>query len=200
MFEAGLERISERSETQSIGPPGCSRYPEALVVAQVALSLVLLISAGLMIRNVWRILHADVGFNTKNLTQMYIQLSKSYIEALKGTPFRRMKPKATLTIQGIEERLKAIPGVSAVSISGAGVLYGCWERPVSTEGPPGQDYETGKGVCYEPVSPGYFQMLGIPVLRGRVFTNGDSRNSRLSPSSVRDLRSIISGDGTLSER
>jgi predicted permease len=166
--EGGRTRADNRDARRTQG---------ALVVAQIAFSLVLLIGAGLMIHNVWRILHASVGFNTDHLTQMYIILSQSdYMEQLgEGSPFSRMKPKTALTIQGIAERLKALPGVSAVNITGSGVLWGCNERPVSAEGPPRRDYEPR--ICFEPVSPGYFQMLEIPVLKGRVFTEGDSRNS-----------------------
>jgi predicted permease len=153
---------------------GARRIQGVLVVAQIAFSLVLLIGAGLMIHNLWRILHASVGFNTDHLAQMYIQLTRfNYMEHLhEGSPLARMKPKAALTIQGIKERLAALPGVSAVSVTRYGVLGGCLGRPVSAEGPPRRGY-----VCYEPVSPGYFRMLQIPVFRGRVFTDGDTKNS-----------------------
>jgi putative ABC transport system permease protein len=156
---------------------GARRIQGGLVVAQIAFSLVLLMGAGLMIHDLWRILHAKVGFNTDNLTQMYVQLARyEYMEHLReGSPLLRMKPKRALTIQGIAERLKALPGVSAVSVTGSGVLWGCNTRPVSTEGPPRRDYE--QGVCYEPVSPGYFRMLEIPVFKGRDFTEGDSASS-----------------------
>jgi predicted permease len=164
--EAG-HKVSDRRGTRGMR--------EALVVIQIAFSLVLLIGAGLMTVNVWRILHASVGYNTKNLTQMAVQLSRSYFEAIEGSPFARMKPKTALTIQGIEERLRALPGVSGVSISGSGILWNCWRQPVSAEGPPRRDQESM--ACYEPVSPGYFQMLEIPVLKGRVFADSDSRNA-----------------------
>jgi predicted permease len=156
---------------------GARRLQSVLVVAQVAFSLVLLVGAGLMIHNVWRILHASVGFNTDHLTQMYIQLTRfDYMEHLsKGSPIARMKPKAAVTIQGIRERLKALPGVSAVNVTGSGVLGGCSRRPVSAEGPPRREAE--QAVCYEPVSRGYFRMLQIPVREGRVFTKGDTKNS-----------------------
>ena len=87
-----------------------------------------------------------------------------------------MKPKAALTIQGIEERLRALLGVRAVSVTGSGVFFGCNGRPMSAEGPrPRQD--SGQWTCYEPVSPGYFETLEIPVLRGRPFTDQDSGSS-----------------------
>lgn len=156
---------------------GARRIQGALVVVQIAFSLVLLVVAGLMIHNVWRMLHVNVGFNTDNLTQMDIQLTRyEYMEHLsEGSPFARMKPKAALTVQGIAGRLQGLPGVSAVSVAGSGVLWGCNTRPVSPGGPPRRDYE--QGVCYEPVSPGYFRMLEVPVFKGRVFTDGDSRSS-----------------------
>ena len=129
-----------------------------------------------MIHNIWRVLHVSVGFNTDHLTQMYIQLTRSeYMEHLSDRAFARMKPKTALTILGIADRLKALPGVSAVNVTGSGVLWGCNGRPVSASGPPRRDYE--QMVCYEPVSPGHFRMLEILVFKGRDFTEADSRNS-----------------------
>jgi predicted permease len=156
---------------------GGRRAQSMLVIGQIALSLLLLVGAGLMIHNVWRVLHVSVGFNTDHLAQMWIQLSRfEYMTHIVDGTFARMKPKTALTIKGIGERLRALPGVSAVSATGSGVLGGCNGRPMSAEGPPPRrDY--GEMGCYEPVSPGYFGMLEIPVLKGRVFTEGDSSGS-----------------------
>jgi predicted permease len=156
---------------------GGPRTQSVLVIGQIALSLLLLIGAGLMIHNVWRVLHASVGFNTDHLAQISIQLSQfDYMEHIGDAALSRMKPKTDLTIKGIEERLKALPGVSAVSVTGSGVLGGCYMRPMSAKGsPPLQD--SGQRACYEPVSPSYFGMLEIPVLKGRVFTDRDSGSS-----------------------
>jgi predicted permease len=150
------------------------RLQGVLVVGQTALSLLLLVGAGLMIHNVWRVLHTSFGFNTDHLAQMTIQLTRfEYMEHIGDGSFARMKPKTALTIQGIEERLEALPGARAVSVTGSGVFFGCNGRPMSTEGPPPRQ-DSGQAPCYEPVSPGYFGMLEIPVLKGRDFSDRDS--------------------------
>jgi predicted permease len=124
------------------------------------------------------VLHASVDFNTDHLAQMTIQLSRSdYMERIGDGSFARMRPKTVLTIKGIKERLRVLPGVNAVSVTGSGVFYGCNWRPMSAEGPPTRRRDYGQVACYEAVSPGYFGMLEIPVLKGRVFTEGDSSGS-----------------------
>jgi putative ABC transport system permease protein len=65
--------------------------------------------------------------------------------------------------------------VQAVNVTGSRVFFGCNGHPISAEGPPRQDSKLG--VCYEPVSPGYFKMLEIPVFKGRDFTDQDSGSS-----------------------
>jgi putative ABC transport system permease protein len=148
-----------------------------LVIVQIAFSAVLLMGAGLMIHNVWRILHESVGFNTEHLTQMYIQFPRAaYTEHPRqaGT-LTRLNPKTAMVIDATRERLKALPGVAAVSVGGSGVLWPCAKLPIGREGPPRRDDD--EGACYEPVGAGYFRTLEIPLFRGRVFNDGDSRSS-----------------------
>jgi predicted permease len=163
---------------RSVAHFGGRRFQNVLVIGQIALSLVLLVGAGLMIHGVWRQLRASPGFNTDHLAQISIHLrGDDYTESLgNGSVFMRLKPKAALTIEQVTARLRALPGVQAVNVTGSGVFSSCNPRPMSAEGPPPrQDY--GPATCCEPVSPGYFGMLGIPVLKGRVFTERDSGSS-----------------------
>jgi putative ABC transport system permease protein len=165
--------------------PGGQRIQTELVVAQVALSLVLLIGAGLMVHSVWRVLHTNVGFKTDNVVQMSVQLPRfGYFGFASGQDVRgrkrRMKPEGALAIEGIRERLKALPGVTAIGVTNWGVLQGCASRLVSAGSEPLPRVRSGEKVpwaCYQPVSPGYFRMLEIPLLKGRVFSEWDSKNS-----------------------
>ncbi len=150
---------------------GGPRAQSLLVSAQFALSLVLLIGAGLMIHNVWRLLHVGVGFNTEGLVQMSIGFVRA--DYLENTPgYRRMKPRTARTVAGIKEHLRALPGVKAVSVSTFGVLQGCASRPVNAGTNP--VLQNGEPTCYEPVSSDFFRTLEIPVLKGRAFTDWDS--------------------------
>jgi len=157
---------------------GRRRIQSVLVIGQIALSLLLLVGAGLMIHNVWRILHANPGVSTDHLAQLTITLypSEEYVEGIGDGRLSKMKPKAALTIRQIEERLRTLPGVGTVNVTGMGVLSGCNRRPMSTEGPP--KYEDVEHlICYEPVNQGYFRMLEIPVLKGRDFSDVESSSS-----------------------
>jgi putative ABC transport system permease protein len=156
---------------------GGRRVQSVLVIGQIALSLLLLVGAGLAIQNTWHVLHASFGFDTDHVAQMTILLPRfEYMELIGDGSFARMKPKTALTIKSIEERLRAIPGVRAVSVTSSGVFSGCNGRPISAQGPPPRQ-DSGPVTCYEPVGPGYFGILEIPVLKGRVFTDWDSSNS-----------------------
>jgi putative ABC transport system permease protein len=155
---------------------GGSRIQNVLVIGQIALSLLLLVGAGMLIHNVWCALYANYGFKADHLAQLSIQLIPSeYMESIGDGSVARMKPKTALTIQSIKDRLRVLPGVSSVSVSSIGVFSGCNDRPMSSAGPPRRD--SVQSACYEPVSLGYFGMLEIPVLKGRVFTEGDSSGS-----------------------
>jgi predicted permease len=155
------------------------RIQNVLVIGQIALSLLLLVGAGLLIHNVWRALHISYGFKTDHLAQMSIRLARFECLESINPGSARLKPKAAMIIKRIEERLKALPGVRSVSVTRSGVFSKCSEHSLSTEGPPPQQYYGSyeQNACYEPVGPGYFGMLEIPLLMGRGFNNQDSNGS-----------------------
>ncbi len=157
---------------------GRRRIQSVLVIGQVALSLLLLVGAGLMIRNAWRVLRGNPGVTTDHLAQLSITLypPEEYVGPTADGRLSKMKPKAALAVRQIEERLRALPGVGTVSVTGMGVLAGCNSRPMSAEGAP-KYQDAPHLICYEPVNQGYFRMLEIPVLKGRDFTDVDSISS-----------------------
>jgi putative ABC transport system permease protein len=173
------EALKETGRTPTTRP-GRRRMQTALVVAQVALSLVLLIGVGLMIHSVWRLLHTNVGFQTDHIVQMSVQLPRFAYTVISVGKKPMIKPEAAVAIKGIQQRLKALPGVTAVSATNWGILQGCASRLVSAGGDPLPHLRSGENVpwaCRQPVSPGYFRMLEIPLLKGRVFSEVDSKNS-----------------------
>ncbi|MBO0801290.1 MAG: FtsX-like permease family protein, partial [Blastocatellia bacterium] len=139
-----------------------------LVVGQVALSLVALISAGLFLRslsNAWRI---NPGFETEKLLMIGFGdiEEKGYDKARGMEYYRRMV-----------ERVEAIPGVISASIASRRPFAWGFVRTASVEGqePPdgGRDIPTIHGI----VDPKYFNTLGIPLVRGRNFTEADHENT-----------------------
>jgi putative ABC transport system permease protein len=142
---------------------------KALVISEVALSLVLLIGAGLMIRSFWKLQNVNPGFDTSNALTMSVAL----------TPIRYSEPHQQLAfIDRTIEQIRTVPGVVSVGATSTVPLAGRGStQPFSVEGRP-----TG-AVAEQPmaqtryISPDYFQAIGIPLRQGRFFSDHDRDNS-----------------------
>jgi putative ABC transport system permease protein len=145
-----------------------NRLRGGLVVAEVALSLPLLIGAGLMLNSLARLMRVDRGFRPDHLLVAKLDFSVSgYTTWVRPTTTR---PQVTLL--ELIERLQRQPGVQSVAAVSA--LSRGAEPPrqgiVLEQGQPG---ETPRADCLG-VTPDYFRAMGIPLLRGRAFTERDS--------------------------
>jgi predicted permease len=143
-----------------------SRTPlaKALIVSQVALSLVLLIGAGLFLRTLVNLSHVDTGFNKENVLMFGIDPpSVGYKE----------DQRVVSLYQQIEQRVSALPGVRAASISFFTFNQGEWTDPVSVIGrtPTPED---DMAATHNVVGSGYFATMGIPLLLGRAFGPQDT--------------------------
>jgi len=151
------------------GPAGAAaRSPlaRALVVSQVAFSLVLLVGAGLFLRSLVNLTHVDTGFNQENVLRLQIDAS--------SVGYKEDARLAAL-YQQIEQHVAALPGVRAASISFFTFRDGEWTNDVSVQGyaPPGNKREVSHNI----VGSGYFATMGIPVLVGRTFGPQDTASS-----------------------
>jgi macrolide transport system ATP-binding/permease protein len=140
---------------------------DALVVAQVALSLVLLIGAGLFIRSLRHAQQIDLGFEPDNVLQISFNLNlHGYTEA-RGREFYRQ----------IIERLEGVPGVQSASVTNLQPLgfigLGSSIQPEDREIP----LDERPRAIYFAVGQRYFETIGTPLLRGRYFTAQDSAAS-----------------------
>ena len=137
----------------------------ALVVSEIALSLVLLAGAGLMVRSFLRLQAVDSGFDPRNVLTLRLSLPEArYPEANQVVSF----------YQQLTERLGRLPGVESVAATHALPLSGMGGiRPFTVEGGPRQEPGKVPDVQYRMVSPGYFRTMKIPLIRGRDFTNQD---------------------------
>lgn len=141
--------------------PGLSR---ALVALQVALSLMLLISAGLFVRSLQKLKSLDPGFNPEKV--LLVSVDPTLI-GYKGE-------RSVNLYKGLLEEINAIPGVRAASLSSfSPISSGRWSNIVAVQGYTPQPNE-GIGVHVNQVGPGYFKTLRIPVLMGREFTERDA--------------------------
>jgi predicted permease len=144
-------------------------FRKGLVSAQVALSLLLLIGAGLFTRSLQNLRDLDPGFRTKNM------LSFSIDAPLNGYPEARSRQ----TYKDVYDRLNSLPSVRSASLAIMPVLYGDeWDNWVTVEG-----YPPKPGDIPDPhmnfISPGYFRTLEVPILVGRDFDDRDDRGSPL---------------------
>ena len=156
---------------------GLSRSPLArvLVIAQVALSLVLLIGAGLVVRSMQRILAIDRGFDSSHVLLSSIDLAiQGYSEA-RGSQF----------LEQLLERLSQAPGVRAASIAQTDPARGWGTRmSIFYEGQvPPEDVvrrrdDVGVRVEVNFISPGYFATFGIPLMTGRDFSAQDREGAQ----------------------
>ncbi|MBS0664780.1 MAG: ABC transporter permease [Verrucomicrobia bacterium] len=140
--------------------PRAARAREGLIVAEVALTLVLLAGAGLLLRSFARMQAAQLGFDGRNVLTARVALPPK----LYDTPEKRSQFQ-----QRLLERLRALPGVSAADLATNAPLDSGWQTSFLPEGhapwPNGQNPLAEMNV----VSDGYFRTLGIPLLRGRPF-------------------------------
>ncbi len=139
-----------------------------LVVTEVALAVVLLVGAGLLIRTELAIYAVNPGFDTKNVLTMRMSLSGKALETSLGVE--------QLVRRGVE-RLEALPGVELASATCCVPLEGGYGLPFKVMGRPLTDGPFHGGGGWKTVSPGYFEVFRIAVVRGRTFTERDDHGS-----------------------
>ena len=138
------------------------RFRKILVAGQVALSLLLLIGAGLFLRSLRNLKMIDPGFRPDHLISFTID------PALNGYD----NPRAIALFDRLLERLRSLPGVRAAMAGVTPLLTGDnWDQSVTVPGREPRENETAPNV--DAVSPGYFASLGTPLIAGREFTPAD---------------------------
>jgi predicted permease len=150
---------------------GRHRMQGVFVVAELAMALVLLAGSGLMIRSLVRLWNIDPGFNPQNVMTVGLSLPPSMMaaspDAIRGA-FREF-----------DNRIKAIPGVQAVSQTwGAFPLGDDDERTFWFEGQPKPATQGDMSWALDYiVEPGYLKAMGVPLQKGRFFTDQDNEHA-----------------------
>jgi len=147
-----------------VGHASRQRFHQALIVGQVALSLVLLIGAGLFVRTLNNLKGLDAGFNRENVVVFNLAFTE-----------RAELERAPVLYKALLERLEELPGVRAASLFTHGYLSNAnWTDGISAEGDvaaPGENLEC----AVNRVGPKFFQTMGTPLLAGREFGPQDER-------------------------
>ncbi len=142
-----------------LGPSGGTRLRGLLVSLQVALSMVLLVEAGLFARSEARAIKGDPGYAPQRVVVAFLFFpDKSTLEATR------------VRLHAIVQRVKALPGVRSVAFSDNLPLY----RPDTVELRPPARRDASQPVDLFTASPDFFETLGIPIVRGREFQESDA--------------------------
>ncbi|MGH9140935.1 MAG: FtsX-like permease family protein, partial [Vicinamibacterales bacterium] len=155
----------KESATAVTATPGRARVRKALVVAQVALSLVLLVSAGLFLRTLMNAQSADPGFSTRSGLVVAVDLQPAGYDAPRGRAFFR----------DMLARVREIPGIESASLASRMSLgfNGNADTGATIDGytpAPNEDVS----IYYNRISSDYLKTLGIPLLAGREFNELDT--------------------------
>jgi predicted permease len=149
---------------QPSGARTASRFRTSLVTVQIALSMALLIAAGLFIKSLTNITRVDLGLRTDNVVTFRTS------PVLSGYD----QPRVRTFFDRAEQEMAAIPGVTGVALSRVPLLAGSNSgNDVTVEGfPSGPDIDTNSRM--NEINAGYFRTLGIPLIAGREFTIADT--------------------------
>jgi predicted permease len=149
----------------------------ALVVAQVALALVMLVGAGLLVRSLQRLFAIDPGFRAEHLLIVPLELPRATYAANDEAGRRAASERYNQYFAQVAERVKTLPGVESATtaaitpfsnmIASTSVVIEGWQ-PQSGE---------NLGIDDTGVGPGYHELMGIPLIEGRGFTEQDHANA-----------------------
>jgi predicted permease len=142
------------------GAAGGGGIRSALLVGQVALTLVLLVGAGLFVRSLQNVRAVDFGFETDHVLLVSIDPS-----ILGYTP-----QQVPQFYQRLLERVRALPGIQQAALTTGGPFTGMFSRPLSV---PGHDQEPGLHPLLNSITPDFFATLGIPLRQGRLLADAD---------------------------
>jgi predicted permease len=159
-----LASVMRDAGSKSTGVRSAARFRTSLVTAQIALSMALLMCAGLFVKSLKNVSSVELGIKIDHITTFRIA------PVLNGyAPGRRV-----VLFQQVTEALKALPGVTGVTTARVQLLGGNnWGNGVRVEGyPHGPDIDQGSR--FNAVGPDYFKVTGVPMISGREFTAADA--------------------------
>ncbi len=163
---------------------------QALIVSEIALSLVLLAGAGLAVRSFMKLVSTDPGYDAHNLLTFYL------------SPQVRKAAQAENFYQLVLERIRAIPGVNSAAMSHSiPPSGGEVDGPVITAEHPDIDPNRAPDIIYNPISPNYFRTMRLPLLAGREFSSADVHST--SPAVILNeaaARSLFPGESAIGQR
>ena len=151
------------------GRAGGERARGSLVVAEVALTLVLVIGAGLMVRTLWSLSHVDAGFQPRGVLTLRVQPS--------GDRYNTNEARVQY-VKTLLERLDGLPGAQSTGMIHHLPLAGyAWYTNIDPEGRVRAPGEAPLRAGWRVIEGDYFKTMGIPLVRGRAFSTSDTRGT-----------------------
>lgn len=175
-FRATEIRLAEAIKAGAgpvIGGRGATRVLSAIAAAEIATLCVLASGAGMMLQSFWKIRYAGLGFQTDRLVTATMNLTSARY---------RQPAQQFAFVDQLLERARAIPGVEAAAVTQSAELPpGFWHATnlFAIEGRPLERQGHRPFARYPMVTPGYFAMMGIPLVRGRLI--GETDTDRAAP-------------------
>jgi putative ABC transport system permease protein len=186
-----LQQVLKAAGRSTIG--GGQRVRRALVIAEVALALTLLAGAGLATTSLVKLTTLDLGFKPDHLLTFALPLPADRVESAE---------QLELFYRLLLQRLRALPGVSSVSAStGMPLRSAEITRPFSLAGRQTIELARRPSVGFTMVTPDYFATFGIPISRGRAFTDRDTASApRVAIVNDAFVRQYLEGLDPLTQR
>jgi putative ABC transport system permease protein len=146
------------------------RARSTLVVAEMALAFVLLTGAGLLIRSFFAMQNVDTGFDSTNVITAVLPIAEKHFPD---------PDRLNNYLRQIEENIQALPGVRGVAMTSALPLQGWgYGMPFQIAGRPIVDRANRSACFFKMVSPSYFSVLGMKILKGRALNEGDAKGAQ----------------------
>ena len=166
-LQASRTDLNESLKEGERGSTGARhRLRGALVVAEVAVALVLLVGAGLMVRSFWRLQSVETGFDPQNVLTMQVSVAAKEGEG----------PRVQNLVEEITRRVQSLPGVEAAAMASGMPFTGATETFFKVDGRP---MEEGLMTVQYIVTPGYFDAMGVKLRKGRLFNDQDRKDAPL---------------------
>lgn len=165
MTRANLNDAMKQGLGKTDSDSGGNRARNIFVISEVALSLMLLIGAGLMIRSLWILRSINPGFDSHNVLTMTLTIP----DAKYPQSFRKAR-----FYDEVLERVRVLPGVQSAGAIGSLPLTGGSTQPFSMEGQPVLPMADQPEVAVREITPGYLRSMHIPLLSGREINAGDA--------------------------
>jgi putative ABC transport system permease protein len=170
-WQASHANVQLALKTGSAGsgdPPSAKRARDWLVISEIALTLTLLVAAGLVLKSFSRLQSLSLGYEPRALFTVRFEL-----------PWKKYNDRENINLfaKALLDKVRALPGVQNAAVSSNGPLMGGWETGFWREENPRPQPSDMLNSDLEVVRGDYFSTLKVPLLRGRTFNEGDTKDS-----------------------